>query len=136
MGRLARLLEYANGARLATLLLALWKLFKHPDTPWAPKLIAMAVLAYAVSPIDLVPDFIPVLGQLDDLLLLPLGVALVIRLTPVHLWQARLAEAEAGVDQLPRWVWGAVVVAAIWLLLLGGFGWWLWTVIFSAGGGT
>jgi uncharacterized membrane protein YkvA (DUF1232 family) len=134
MGRFAKLLEYVNSARLATLLLALWKLFKHPDTPWAAKLVAIAVLAYAVSPIDLVPDFIPVLGQLDDVLLVPLGLALAVRLTPAHLWQARLAEAEAGADKLPRLVWGAVAVVSIWLLLLGGFGWWLWTVLISAGG--
>ena len=138
MRRLARLLEYTNSARLATRLVALWKLLKHPDTPWAPKLIAVAVLAYAVSPIDLVPDFIPVLGQLDDVLLVPLGVALTVKLTPAHLWQARLAEAEAeaGAGQLPRWIWGTVVVVAIWLLMLGGLGWWFWTVVYSAGGGT
>ena len=116
-------------------LLALWKLFKHPDTPLAPKLVAIAVLAYAVSPIDLIPDFIPVLGLLDDIILLPLGVALAVRLTPPHLWQARLAEAEAGADNLPRLLWGAVVVALVWLLLLGGFGWWMWSLWNSAGSG-
>ena len=124
-----------DGARLATRLLALWKLFKHPDTPLAPKLVAIAVLAYAVSPIDLIPDFIPVLGLLDDIILLPLGVALAVRLTPPHLWQARLAEAEAGADNLPRLLWGAVVVALVWLLLLGGLGWWMWSLWNSAGSG-
>lgn len=133
MTRFKRLLKVANGARLATMLLALWKLFKHPDTPRAPKLVAIAVLAYALSPIDLIPDFIPVLGLLDDLLLVPLGVALVVRLTPAHLWQARLAEAEAGADKLPRLVWGAVAIVALWLLMLGAFGWWLWTVLASSG---
>ena len=131
MGRIAKLLSTANRARLATLLLALWKLFKHPDTPWAPKLVAMAVLAYAVSPIDLIPDFIPVLGLLDDLLLLPLGVALVVRLTPVALWQARLAEAQASADKLPRIFWGAVIVLAVWLLVLGGLAYGVWTVVFA-----
>ena len=102
MGRFSALLTHANRARLATMLLALWKLFKHPDTPWAPKLVAIAVLGYALSPIDLIPDFIPVLGVLDDVVLLPLGVALAVRLTPAHLWQARLAEAQAGAEKLPR----------------------------------
>ena len=133
MPRFTKLLKFANGARLATMLLALWKLFKHPDTPWAPKLVAIAVLAYAVSPIDLIPDFIPVLGMLDDLLLIPLGVALAVKLTPAHLWHARLAEAEAGADKLPHLVWGAVAIVLLWLLLLAGFGWWLWSVLTSSG---
>ena len=133
MPRFTKLLKFTNGARLATMLLALWKLFKHPDTPWAPKLVAIAVLAYAVSPIDLIPDFIPVLGMLDDLLLIPLGVALAVKLTPAHLWQARLAEAQAGADKLPHLVWGAVAIVLLWLLLLAGFGWWLWSALTSSG---
>jgi uncharacterized membrane protein YkvA (DUF1232 family) len=67
MAALAGLLHHANRARLATHLLALGKLMCHPETPRAPKLVALFVLAYALSPIDLIPDFIPVLGQLDDL---------------------------------------------------------------------
>jgi uncharacterized membrane protein YkvA (DUF1232 family) len=133
MGRFAKFIRFGNRARLATMLLALWKLFKHADTPWAPKLLAVAVLAYAVSPIDLIPDFIPVLGMLDDVLLVPLGLALVVRLTPAPLWQARLAEAEAGADKLPRLLWGAVAVVLLWLLLLGGFAWWLWSAVMSSG---
>lgn len=124
--KLGHLLGAANRARLAVYLLALWKLFKHPDTPRAPKLVAIAVIAYAVSPIDLIPDFIPVLGMLDDLLLLPLGVALVVKLTPAALWQARLAEAEAGAEKLPKLLWGAVAIVALWLLLAAAGGWWLW----------
>lgn len=79
---LRKILRVANTTRLATYLIALWKLFKHPQTPRLAKWTAVAVLAYAVSPIDLVPDFIPVLGQLDDLVLIPLGIALIVRLTP------------------------------------------------------
>ena len=131
MGRFSNLLGYTNRARLATMLLALWKLFKHPDTPWAPKLVAIAVLGYALSPIDLIPDFIPVLGLLDDVVLLPLGVALAVRLTPAHLWQARLAEAQAGAEKLPRIVWGAVAVVTVWLLMFCGFVWWLGSVLVS-----
>jgi uncharacterized membrane protein YkvA (DUF1232 family) len=110
---------------VATRLLALWKLLRHPDTPRAPKLLALLVLAYALSPIDLIPDFIPVLGLLDDAILIPLGIALVVRLTPPALWQARLAEAQAHAEQLPRVWWGALLVVAVWLLLLGLFVWWL-----------
>ena len=67
------LVRHANKARLATRLLALWKLVRHRDTPRAPKLIALFVLAYALSPIDLIPDFIPVIGLLDDVILVPAG---------------------------------------------------------------
>ncbi len=125
MSRVSRLLRRANPARLATNLLALWKLVKHPDTPWPAKVVAVAVLAYAVSPIDLIPDFIPVLGLLDELILLPLGVALVVKLTPRHLWRARLAEAEVAAEKLPRLIWGAVFVLLVWALVAGLLAWWL-----------
>lgn len=125
MKRIGKLFGAASRARLAVYLLALWKLFTHKDTPRSAKLVAVAVLAYALSPIDLIPDFIPVLGQLDDLVIVPLGIALAVRLTPKPLWEARLREAEAGRDKLPRMLWGAVVIVAIWLLLLGALAWWL-----------
>jgi uncharacterized membrane protein YkvA (DUF1232 family) len=118
-------IDEANRASLSTRLLALWKLLRHPDTPRAPKLVAAFVLAYAASPIDLIPDFIPVLGQLDDLILVPLGIALAVRLTPPALWQARLAEAEASIERLPRLRWGVAIVVLAWLLLLGLFACWL-----------
>ena len=126
MNKLTRIFRLANTARLRTMLIALWKLFKHPQTPRAPKVLAIAVLAYAVSPIDLIPDFIPVLGLLDDLIVLPLGVALVVRLTPKPLWQACLREAEASKDKLPRLWWGAAGVLLLWAALIGlGAWWWL-----------
>ena len=114
-----------NTARLLTYLIALWKLARDPATPWLARGLALAVLAYAVSPIDLIPDFIPVLGQLDDLLLVPAGVALVVRLLPPGLWQAKLAEAESHAESLPRLWWGAALVVLVWLVLLGLFIWWL-----------
>lgn len=132
MSRLGKLLRRANAARLATHLLALWKLFKHPQTPWPAKLVAIAVLAYALSPIDLIPDFVPVLGLLDDVILLPLGIALAVRLTPKPLWQARLAEAEVSREQLPRLLWGAAIVVVVWLALVLLFAWGL-VVLVTAG---
>jgi uncharacterized membrane protein YkvA (DUF1232 family) len=125
MAALGTLFRQANRVRLATRLLAVWKLLRHPDTPRAPKLVALFVLGYALSPIDLIPDFIPVLGQLDDLILVPLGIALVVRMTPQSLWQARLAEAEASTERLPCVGWGVAIVVLAWLLLLGLFVWWL-----------
>jgi uncharacterized membrane protein YkvA (DUF1232 family) len=129
---LSKIAHHANKARLATRLLALWKLVRHRDTPRAPKLIALLVLAYALSPIDLIPDFIPVIGLLDDIILVPMGIALAVRLTPPHLWQARMAEAEASADKLPRLWWGVLLIVLIWLLVLGLFGWWL-AGVFSLG---
>ncbi len=132
MSKFTRLFKFANAARLATYMVALWKLFKHPETPRAAKLVAIAVIAYAVSPIDLIPDFIPLLGQLDELILLPLGVALAMRLTPPHLWEARLREAEASTEKLPRLWWGALLIVLLWAVLLGLFVWWLLRVFAGA----
>jgi uncharacterized membrane protein YkvA (DUF1232 family) len=123
--KIVRLFRFANTARLAVWLIALWKLFKHPETPRAAKLVALFVLGYALSPIDLIPDFIPVLGQLDDLVLIPLGVALAVKLTPKPLWAARMREAEASREKLPKLWWGAVLIALVWLLLFGALIWWL-----------
>ncbi len=126
MSKLARVFRTANTARLATYLIALWKLFKNPQAPRAAKWVAIGVLAYAVSPIDLIPDFIPFIGQLDDLVLIPLGIALVVRLTPKPLWQACLLDAERSRDRLPKLRWGAVGVVLIWAVLLALL---LWAVV-------
>jgi uncharacterized membrane protein YkvA (DUF1232 family) len=123
--KVGKLLKAANTARLATYVIALWKLFKHPQTPRSAKFVAIAVLAYVLSPIDLIPDFIPVLGQLDDLLIVPLGIALVTRLTPKPLWQSLLQEAERSREKLPRLWWAAVLVVLVWLAAMGLFAWWL-----------
>jgi uncharacterized membrane protein YkvA (DUF1232 family) len=119
MSKLVTVLRRAQTVKLATYLLALWKLFKHPETPRAARWVAILVLAYALSPIDLIPDFIPVLGLLDDLVLVPLGLALAMRLTPKPLWEARLREARESAENLPRlWV-GAVLIGLVWAVLLG-----------------
>jgi uncharacterized membrane protein YkvA (DUF1232 family) len=120
-----KLFRLASAGRLATYLIALWKLARHADTPRLAKVVAWSVLAYAVSPIDLIPDFIPVLGQLDDLILIPLGIALVVKLVPAGHWQARLRDAEAHAETLPRLWWGTLLIVLVWLALLGGFIWWL-----------
>ena len=131
MARWSQLWSRANPARLATHLLALWKLVRHRDTPRAAKLVALLVLAYALSPIDLIPDFVPVLGLLDDVILLPLGIALAVKLTPRHLWLARVAEAEQGAEKLPRLMWGAALVVAVWVSLLLLLVWGLVTFVTS-----
>jgi uncharacterized membrane protein YkvA (DUF1232 family) len=98
---------------------------RDPRVPLYAKIVAVAVAAYALSPIDLIPDFIPVIGLLDDVILLPLGIALAVKLTPRHLWLARVAEAEQGADKLPRMVWGAALIVPVWLLFIALFAWWL-----------
>ena len=127
--KLARVFGALKLTRLRVYLVALWKLFKHPQAPRAAKWLAFAVLAYAVSPIDLIPDFIPVLGQLDDLVIVPLGIALVVRLTPKPLWQGLLLEAETAAQTLPSLWWGTLVIMLVWALLFGLFAWWVLTML-------
>jgi uncharacterized membrane protein YkvA (DUF1232 family) len=74
---------------------ALYLASRDPRTPWYAKLLVAGVVAYAVSPIDLIPDFIPVLGQLDDMILLPIGIALAIRLVPSAVLEEKRAQAAA-----------------------------------------
>jgi uncharacterized membrane protein YkvA (DUF1232 family) len=112
-----RLPTVASTQRLSIYLHALWTLFKHPDTPPAAKWVAIAVVAYAV---------IPVLGLLDDLILVPLGIALVVRLTPQPLWESLLRDAEARPQRVPRLWWGAALIVGMWALMLAGASWWLW----------
>jgi len=93
---------------------------RDPRVPWYAKALVVLVAAYAVSPIDLIPDFIPVLGYLDDLLLLPLGIALAIRLIPAEVWRDCLARAQTQQkDREPRRWMGAALIVGIWLLVLG-----------------
>jgi uncharacterized membrane protein YkvA (DUF1232 family) len=93
--------------------------YKHPDTPWYAKVFAAVVVAYAFSPIDLIPDFIPVIGYLDDLILVPLGIALALKMIPAEvLAEARNQADQAFVDGKPRnWVAGAIIIL-IWLVVL------------------
>ena len=102
---------------------ALWLAARDPRTPLAAKLLAGAVAAYALSPIDLIPDFIPVLGYLDDLLLVPAGIWLAVRLIPAGLLEELRAAAVAR--GRPRSLAGAAAVAAVWFALAGLAGW-LW----------
>jgi len=104
---------------------ALWLAARDRRTPLAAKLVAGAVAAYALSPIDLIPDFIPVLGYLDDLLLVPAGIWLAVQLIPPELLAEFRAAAEAR--DRPRSSAAAIVIVALWLAL-GGFLAWLWLV--------
>lgn len=87
-----------------------------PRVPRSAKLLAMAVVAYALSPIDLIPDFIPVLGYLDDLIIVPLGVRLVIRLIPDDVWADLKERASNGERQSSRLRYAAALaIIAVWV---------------------
>jgi len=94
--------------------LVLWFAARHPGTPWYAKLLVAGIVAYALSPIDLIPDFVPVLGYLDDLILIPLGIVLAIRMIPGPILdecraQARMASARP-VSRV-----AALVIIGVWL---------------------
>ena len=104
---------------------ALWFALRDPRTPWAARVIGALVVAYALSPIDLIPDFIPVLGLLDDLILLPLGIALCIRLIPADVFEdARRRAIDA--ERQPANRIAAAVIVLIWIGLAVACGIWVW----------
>jgi len=113
----------------------LWFASRHPHTPWLAKALGVFVVAYALSPIDLVPDFIPVLGYLDDVLLLPALIWLAIRLLPPEVLAECRAQAEAWMaaqGARPRSRMGAVLVIAVWIAVAVAL--WHWLVPrFAAG---
>jgi uncharacterized membrane protein YkvA (DUF1232 family) len=98
--------------------LALYLACRDPRVPWYAKALAAAVVAYALSPLDLVPDFVPVLGYLDDLILIPAGVLLVRRLVPGGVLDECRRRAQAMTDKPVSRV-GAGLVIGVWLLVAG-----------------
>ena len=112
-------------AELKAQVMTLWFSRAHPDTPIAAKVMAGFVVAYALSPIDLIPDFIPVLGLLDDLILLPLGIALCVRLIPADVFEDARRRA-IDVEHRPANRIAAVVIVLIWIGLAVACGIWAW----------
>jgi uncharacterized membrane protein YkvA (DUF1232 family) len=101
--------------------LILWFATKNPNTPWAPKVICIFIVAYALSPIDLIPDFIPILGFVDDLLLMPFLIWLAVRLIPTVIIQESRIQADKWLIQnqsKPKSNLGFLIVAVIWLLMM------------------
>jgi uncharacterized membrane protein YkvA (DUF1232 family) len=116
---------------LKSQVIALWFCRSDPRTPLLAKLVVALVVGYALSPVDLIPDFIPVLGLLDELLILPLGIALAVRLIPADVWSAARARAsawEAEKAEKPRSYIAAAVIVVIWL----GCAWGAW-MLFGPG---
>lgn len=110
---------------------ALWIAARDPRTPLAAKIAAGAVAAYALSPIDLIPDFVPILGYLDDLLIVPLGIMLAVRLVPPPLMAEFQAAARVR-EGRPVSKAGLLGVVAIWLAAALGLVWLLWPSLPSA----
>ncbi len=115
-----RLLESLKrrARRLRTETYALYFAYRDPRVPWYAKVFMGAVIGYALSPVDLVPDFIPVLGYLDDLIIVPAGVYLALKMVPREVMEECRARAEhEGISSRVKWVAAAVIVA-VWLLVL------------------
>ena len=110
--------------------LALWYAYQNPHTPWYAKVFTAMVVAYAFSPIDLIPDFVPVLGYLDDLILIPAGVALALKMVPPEVMaESRLKADQAEIKgKQKNWLIGGIIIV-IWVVILFFIGRWIFTLI-------
>jgi uncharacterized membrane protein YkvA (DUF1232 family) len=104
---------------------AIWLAARDPRVPWLAKAVALCIAAYALSPIDLIPDFIPVLGYLDDLIIVPLGIMIVVRMIPEAL-MAEFRLAASTRQQRPKSAAGAIIVLAFWLAAAALLARWFW----------
>lgn len=112
--RIAKTRAWAR--RIKRDVLALYLAYRRTDVAWYAKLVALLVAGYALSPIDLIPDFIPVLGYLDDVILLPLGILLAVRLIPPEIMEECRAEAEERfAEGKPVNRLAAAVIIVLWL---------------------
>ena len=127
MGALSNLKELAR--RIKRDAMTVYFVARDPRTPFLVRLLAFAIAAYALSPIDLIPDFIPVLGYLDEIVLLPLGIILVIKLVPAEVISESRAKANELSAKSTSYI-GAAVIVAIWLICAVGLSYW----VFSAYG--
>jgi len=117
MAFLARLKQHARQLEAETF--ALYLAARDPRTPWYAKLLVAGIVAYAFSPIDLIPDFVPILGYLDDLILIPWGIAFAIRLVPHSVLADCRARAQKTMQNgKPESRVAGPVIVAIWLILV------------------
>jgi len=108
----------ASAEKLKADTYALYLASKDPRGPWYAKLLVGLIVAYALSPIDLIPDFIPVLGYVDDLLLVPAGIALAVKLIPNGVLEEHRATARRRLAEgHPRSRLGLIIVVTVWVLL-------------------
>ena len=120
-------------AALKREVMTLWFACRDPRTPWYARVLTMLIVTYALSPIDLIPDFIPVLGYLDELILLPAGIYLVLKLVPAEALADARARAQAWVDSRkpkPRnWI-AAAVIMLVWVAVLWAAFLLIWPIFF------
>jgi uncharacterized membrane protein YkvA (DUF1232 family) len=104
---------------LKTNLCALYLAARDPRVPWTAKVVIGLIVAYALSPIDIIPDFVPVFGYIDDLILLPLGIVLAIKLIPKQVWSECFLRAKSEkLNDLPKNWKAAAVIVVIWITSL------------------
>lgn len=98
---------------------ALYLAYKRPDVPIYAKLVSILVVGYALSPIDLIPDFIPVFGYLDDLILVPLGIAFAIKLIPINIMNECRQQSENNfkAERPKNWIAGGIIIC-IWIIII------------------
>ncbi len=109
----------AKSKQLKTEMVALYLASKHPGTPWYAKALAALVIGYALSPIDLIPDFIPVLGYLDDLIIVPAGIALLVKIIPGDILEECRSKARAELSKKKPKHWAAaIIIVLIWLFAI------------------
>lgn len=109
----------ARAKKLKNDIPAVFIALKHPKTPWLAKVVAGLTIIYALSPIDFIPDFIPVIGYLDDLILLPLLVSIVVRLIPEDILRECRKQAEGlWQDGKPEKWFYAIPILLVWVLLI------------------
>lgn len=112
---------------------AIFLAYKHPKTPWYARIFAGLVAAYAFSPIDLIPDFIPILGYLDDLILVPLGIRLALKMIPAEVMaECRIRSQEMLKNGKPtNWLVASLIIL-VWLVILFLVGYWVFRLFNQA----
>jgi uncharacterized membrane protein YkvA (DUF1232 family) len=105
--------------QLKTEIVALYLASKHPRTPWYAKVLAALIIGYALSPIDLIPDFIPIVGYLDDLIIIPAGIALLIKIIPRDILEECRAKSQPDLlnKRHKKWI-APIIIVLLWLLAI------------------
>jgi uncharacterized membrane protein YkvA (DUF1232 family) len=124
----------AKSKQLKSEIYALYLAYRHPRTPWYAKVLAALILGYALSPIDLIPDFIPVIGYLDDLIIVPVGITLLIKIIPRDILEECRAKAQSDLsNRKPKnWV-AAIIIVLIWLFAIYLILSLIWPLVFKPG---
>lgn len=109
----------AKAKQLKKQIVVVYLAYMHKDVKWYKKAFLLLILIYALSPIDLIPDFIPILGYLDDIVLIPLGVVLAMKMIPKNVWEECKQQAENGVsfDKKYKRI-GAALIILIWVIVI------------------